>query len=279
MRRPATIATAVALVSIGAAIAFSSANSSLRIAPDDARSVDEYRDLGIPDPSHPWTAEEYVKTLRILGSEAGPRLPRASGPSKPLVDRLLISFRGGFELPARDTSSQGSPADELPEDLPALYSPREADGLLFDLELVAIRAAAVERTLDLVQPRSALLDLAQSLAARAQAASSAEAQEEGFAESGRRAEQMAERTSQIVRDLVSDLLRLSAIPQMRDQARKLLLERLEGIVPQLPRYLAPRDGRWMVNMLRGAAASEPNAPIREELRKLAKDMELELETP
>ena len=118
------------------------------VVPADASlSISRYCDLGIPEPSKPWTAADYLHALRVLGELPRTQLPRASGPSQLMFDRLLISYRNEFDLPDGDGDAKYPAGESTPNNLPILYSPNQQDVFLFDNELIAIRAEELSRTL------------------------------------------------------------------------------------------------------------------------------------
>jgi len=248
------------------------AGTELIVPEDSSLSISEYGELGVPDPSRPWTSGEYERALRVLEELPRPQLPRASGPSRLLFDRLLLSYRREFELPYGNGSGEGATEESLPQDLPAVYSPEERDGLLFDKELIAIRAEALSRTLETVPTRAKLLAQVEGFAQMMKRTSS-ETERVRFSEGMRRAEEAAERVSHLVRSQTSELLVVASIPQVADPARQLLLRKAQVLVPRLPQFLEARDVQWVATLLKGSADSEVNASIGPGLLALAKELE------
>jgi len=247
-------------------------STELTVPEDASLSLAAYSELGVPNPNGPWTSSEYERALRVLEGLHRPQLPRASGPSQLLFDRLLLSYRRAFELPYGDGPGEGAREEPPPRDLPDLYSPEDEDGLLFDKELIAIRAETLSRTLETVPTRAKLLAQAEGFANMMKGTTS-EAERVRFSEGMRRAEDAAERVSQLVRRQTSDLLVLTAIPQVTDPAREFLLREAQALVPKLPPFLGPRNVQWVVNLLRGSASSEINASIGTALLGLSKELE------
>jgi len=261
---PAVIFCWVVFASIAADI-------ELIVPEDSSPSLSKYRELGVPDPTRSWTASEYERALRVLDKLPREQLPRASGPSQLLFDRLVLSYRRGFEL--HDGSDPADDAKELPPpDLPALYSTRIEDSLLFDRELIAIRAETLSRTLETAPNRAELLAQLEGFSNLMKRTTS-EAERVRVSEAIRRAEMAAERVSDLVRSQTSELLVLASIPQVTDPGRQLYLDRAQKLIPRLPAFLKAQDALWVANLLKGSAASPANESIAPGLLDLAKALQ------
>jgi hypothetical protein len=254
------------------------AASDLSVAEDSSLPLSAYVDRGVPDPGRAWTASEYEKALRVVQDLPRSQLPRADGPSQPLFDRLLLSYRREFHLLDEGGPSMVSAEKLPPRDLQELYSPRNQDGLLFDKELVAIRAETLARALETLPTRA---DTMAQVAGFEDllAGTSSEAERLRLMDEIRRAEEGAQRVSQLVRSQTSDLLVVASIPQVGDAARQLLLLRAEGLVPKTSQFLADQDLQWVATLLKGSADSRTNASIRAGLRDLAEQLEAATNNP
>lgn len=248
------------------------AGTDLTVPGDSSLTLSQYAELGVPDPRNPWTSNEFVHALRVLDEIHRSQLPRASGPSRLLFDRLLLSYRREFELPYGQGLGEEAASESLPKNLLTLYSTSERDSLLFDEELIAIRAETLARTMETLPTRRSLLSQAEGLA-NMMTRTDSEAERVRMSEGMRRAEEMAKQVSDMVRDQTSDLIVIASIPEVGDRARELLLRKLQEYSPKLPAFLEDRDLEWVTNFLKTAAGSEVNAVIRSGLLDLARELE------
>ena len=131
------------------------AAADLVVPANESLSAGEYMDLGVADPTRSWTAQEYVGALRVLGALHRPALPRASGESRLLFERLVLSYRNIFLLES-EIDQAAALSGAHPPSLHQLYSTTQPDRLFFDTELVSIRAAALDRSLTALTPRDDL---------------------------------------------------------------------------------------------------------------------------
>jgi hypothetical protein len=263
-------ATLVLMVILHSAAADSVSGGTEPIIPEDSSlSLAKYAELGVPEPSRPWTASEYEHALAVLARIPRTQLPRASGPSQLLFDRLVLSYNREFELPEGVDDGKD---DRAPPDLPELYAPGKADSLLFDRELVAIRSETLSRTLRTMPSRTKLLIQARDLASMMKNTTS-DAERQRFSEAMKKAEDAAEHVSHLVRTQTSELLLLASIPRVTDPARQLLLKRVQHLAPSLPAFLDAQDSRLLVILLKGSAGSRANASISAGLSEIAEKLE------
>jgi len=265
--------------------AVSAAILGLKVATPDSRQVvpqDEslssaaYSEMGLPDPSHEWTANEFDKALGILGKIARQQLPRAgSSRSHAMFNRLLVSFAREFDLDYDRTA--GHSTDTTPaQSLPALYAVQRGDGFLFDLELVEIRSQALERSLARLPTRAdGEARIRTTLETIEKSNSDTERLDLG--QRVKRSEEVIHWTEELVKQNCSDLLVLTAIPELRDVARQRALTRMDSLFPRLPEFLSSDGLRWITALLRGAAESGLNASIRPGLLRLAELLDSRIE--
>lgn len=268
--RLVVLATAV-LVALGFAPA--ALAQQVTVPEDSSLTNREYADLGVPDPTSEWTVNEYEEALRIFGELPRSKLPRAgSEHSQLLFDRLLISYERAFDLVYRSVPTDEKALASPPPSLPQLYSTTHEDHLLFDRELVAIRARTLSRSIKTLSTRGQLSALAKQFAQRMEAASS-EPDRTRLSDRVQKAEETAARVSSQVKDQASELLAIAGIPEIGVRARQELLESAEELFPHLTEFLSEEDVRWVAALLRGAASPEFNSAIRPGLLKLADDMD------
>lgn len=243
-----------------------------RVPVDASLTIREYVDLGVPDPTSEWSVNKYERALRALGELPRVQLPRAaSSRSQLLFDRLLMSYGRAFDL-AYENGTAGETDRDPPLSLPQLYAITPEDGLLFDRELVAIRAETLSRSVETLSTRADLLALAKRFAERIETASS-EADRIQLSTRAARAEETAARVSRQIKEQASELLALAGVPEIGDPARQQLLESAQELFPKLTKFLREEDVRWISTLLRGAGSPDFNVAIRPGLLKLAEELQ------
>ncbi len=249
------------------------ASLRLQVPEDDSLLVGEYRKRGIPDPSVNWSKEQYVTTLRLLESLERKELPRAgSDRSGILFERLVKSH---LEVPSIATEREGV------RNLGDLYAASDGDNLLFDRELVAIRAAELNQLLANSPTRAELRDTAREAAALYRESAHRPELAEEIRAPGRLATQLREydellqHSSNALRKDASRLLYLATLADLTSQARYELITHLQEATPQLRRRLVVDDQAWMATEVRGLGRLHFNSAIQQELDGIASLLELE----
>lgn len=258
---------------VGLAFASAAVAEHVTVPEDASLTIREYEDLGVPDPASEWTVNEYEEALRVLGELPRAKLPRdGSARSQLLFDRLVICYGRAFELSDKSTPTSEGPQGKPAPSLPHLYATSEQDHLLFDRELVVIRARTLARSIKTLPTRREMLELAKQFAQRVEGATS-EPDRTRLSVRVQKAEETAAGVSGQVKDQASELLAIAGIPEIGNRARQELLESAEELFPDLPEFLSEDDLRWVVALLRGAATPEFNAGIRPGLEKLADQLD------
>jgi hypothetical protein len=232
---------------------------------DDSLTAAEYMELGIPDPSDQWSAEEYVSGTGILGSIARTKLPRYQSSKSGLIfERLLITYSKWpdllFDAPLnpevqhRDDESTVSP-------LPDIYGVSCKDQFLFDRELVEIRSVILEGSLGRISPRSNLKEKVKELSEQLDEESSDEKRLR-ISELIRKYEDLMEVSSGVVRGQLSDLMDLASLSQLDGEIRQALEEKVVTLVPRAVAILSDTDRIWIAELAERLSRLEFNAAIR-----------------
>lgn len=243
------------------------AADALIVPEDESLTLTEYRRLGVPDASQPWSVEQSADALVALASLKRIELPRYRSDRSHLLFERLVMTHTRLSEGTLDTSErrEGEDAPRAPMvSLPVLYSVGKTDQFLFDRELVAIRGAELATSLDIFPSRRKLEDDLEHFR-HATADREPEEAQALVAKQMERYDSIARLAAQVIIRQTSNLLLIAAVKDVSPAARSMLAERVDSFVARLLDVLSAEESRWVATMIRGAASSEFNAEIRPQL--------------
>jgi hypothetical protein len=238
---------------------------ALAIPLDASLMTAGYLDLGVPEPSREWSAREFGSVLRILRRLGRNKLPRhGSSKSGPIFERLLITHSNWPDL-VSDASFNNKTQkrdNEFPvSPLPGIYEISARDRLLFDRELLEIRAAIVERSLGMLETREALERKVKEISWQLVPGISGP-EWQSRAHQIRGYEKLMKDSSAALQEQLSALLNLASLPEIDAKTRKILGEKVESFAQPSSKILSEGDRAWITALLKAVAQLEFNEPIR-----------------
>lgn len=234
------------------------------VVPDDqSLSVEGYMQQGLPDPAVSWSIAEYAPALKQLAKLPGSQLPRLHSSRSGLVfQRLLIT-----QLEVPDLALQGDGAT-----LADLYGLNREDNLLFDRELLAIRASRLKAIIAKAPSEDDIHAAERDVSALYERAESQE-------ERSRRAEtlqvysQLLRQSSEMLREGALGILYLLSLEGVSPAARAEAVAELNTLIPLFRGRLLKTDLEAIAQELRGLGRLDRNASIANELGDLAARVE------
>ncbi len=233
----------------------------LWVPPDESLLVQEYVQLGVPEPTKPWSASEYRSAVDVLATVSPFALPRlGSAKSGDLFDQLIASY-AFFDSVVEPEPRLGS-----------LYGPSRPDGLLFDRELVAIHALR----LGAVGERSPTISELAGWAENSEQLARDATLDEARVRHAKTAGQFLSSSSLFSAALVEEtqaLLALTRIRALGDAARQQVLTAFAPLVAAYHERVVSADLEVVAEAFRSAAQLDCNAGIAVPLEELARAVE------
>ncbi len=241
---------------------------------DKSLRIGEYEALGVPDPRTSWTIDQYISALRSLGSIERAKLPRVgSDRSGLLFERLVITHLSVPEIVVSRTAVTGKAVPTFP----ALYSAEAEDRLLFDRELVAIRAAELKA---MISDAPTQVDVAEGERVAAKLYEASEGQQRRqHAQQLLDYAQVLQQSSEALRVRFGRLLYLGSFPKLQDGARADLVTALSESVSVAEGRMTAADRRMLAVEITALGRLEWNSSIRDALMQSASVLKADTAKP